>query len=124
MIPWLRAEGAALFIAAVALYWQTGGPWWRFFVLLLAPDLAALGYGLGATAGRRCYNLIHTTVGPVLLFAASLALAWPPLVTQLALIWLAHIGMDRALAYGLKLPTGFKHTHLSPAKGDAATPQP
>ena len=27
------------------------------------------------------------------------------------LIWLTHIGVDRALGYGLK-PTGFKDTHL------------
>jgi hypothetical protein len=31
---------------------------------------------------------------------------------QLALIWLGHIGMDRALGYGLKYPTAFKDTHL------------
>jgi hypothetical protein len=30
----------------------------------------------------------------------------------LALIWLAHIGVDRALGYGLKYPDGFKDTHL------------
>ncbi|HEY2386937.1 MAG TPA: DUF4260 family protein, partial [Candidatus Binatia bacterium] len=29
-----------------------------------------------------------------------------------ALIWLAHIGMDRLLGYGLKYPTSFHHTHL------------
>jgi hypothetical protein len=29
-----------------------------------------------------------------------------------ALIWLAHIGIDRALGYGLKYPTFFKDTHL------------
>jgi hypothetical protein len=31
---------------------------------------------------------------------------------QIALIWLAHIGVDRMLGYGLKYPTGFKDTHL------------
>jgi hypothetical protein len=31
---------------------------------------------------------------------------------KLALIWLAHIGMDRAVGYGLKYPTDFKDTHL------------
>ena len=31
---------------------------------------------------------------------------------QIALIWLAHIGMDRMLGYGLKYPTGFKDSHL------------
>jgi hypothetical protein len=28
------------------------------------------------------------------------------------LIWIAHIGFDRALGYGLKYPTGFGDTHL------------
>ena len=31
---------------------------------------------------------------------------------QLGLIWLTHIGVDRAIGYGLKYPTGFKDTHL------------
>jgi hypothetical protein len=31
---------------------------------------------------------------------------------QLALIWSAHIGIDRLLGYGLKYPTAFKETHL------------
>jgi hypothetical protein len=34
------------------------------------------------------------------------------LLLSAALIWLAHIGMDRALGYGLKYPTTFKDTHL------------
>jgi hypothetical protein len=29
-----------------------------------------------------------------------------------ALVWLAHIGGDRLLGYGLKYPTAFKDTHL------------
>jgi len=32
--------------------------------------------------------------------------------TQIALVWLAHIGFDRFFGYGLKYPTGFKDTHL------------
>jgi hypothetical protein len=35
-----------------------------------------------------------------------------PLVLSLALIWLAHIGIDRALGYGLKYTAGFGFTHL------------
>ena len=31
---------------------------------------------------------------------------------KLGLIWLAHIGMDRAIGYGLKYPTNHKDTHL------------
>jgi Domain of unknown function (DUF4260) len=35
-----------------------------------------------------------------------------PLVLSIAMIWLAHIGIDRALGYGLKYATGFAFTHL------------
>ena len=34
------------------------------------------------------------------------------LLQALALIWIAHIGLDRALGYGLKYATGFGDTHL------------
>jgi hypothetical protein len=30
----------------------------------------------------------------------------------LGLLWLAHIGMDRAFGFGLKYPDSFRHTHL------------
>ena len=44
-----------------------------------------------------------------------------PLVVSLALIWAAHIGIDRALGYGLKHRTGFSDTHLGRiGKGKAA----
>jgi hypothetical protein len=39
-------------------------------------------------------------------------LAGNDVAIQLALIWLAHIGADRALGYGLKYPTHFKDSHL------------
>ena len=35
-----------------------------------------------------------------------------PLLLALGLVWLAHIGMDRVLGYGLKYNDSFKHTHL------------
>jgi len=31
---------------------------------------------------------------------------------QIGLIWLAHIGVDRAIGYGLRYPAGGKDTHL------------
>ena len=42
---------------------------------------------------------------------AGLAMA-SPLVLSIAMIWLAHIGIDRALGYGLKYSAGFGFTHL------------
>ena len=35
-----------------------------------------------------------------------------PLTVAVALIWSAHIGMDRTVGYGLKYPSSFEDTHL------------
>ncbi|MBO9643003.1 MAG: DUF4260 domain-containing protein [Pseudacidovorax sp.] len=110
----LRAEGAALLVFAVLAYAQLApGQWGRFAALLLLPDLAMLGYLAGPAIGARAYNAAHSVVGPVLLAAAGFflpaqaALLWP-----LSAIWLAHIGLDRLLGYGLKYGRAFGHTHL------------
>lgn len=117
---WYRIEGAAVFVAALALYFHAGGPWWLLLVLGLAPDLSALGFLAGPRVGRLTYNLVHTYVGPVALAPISVIGGWP-LGLQLALIWLAHIGIDRAVGYTLKTPTDtFGRTR--PSGGPAAEP--
>jgi hypothetical protein len=108
----LRIEGAALLVASLFLYGQSGGSWLLFAVLLLAPDLSAAGYLAGTGIGAAIYNFFHSYPLPTVLLAFGL-LAPNPLAVQLALIWFAHIGMDRTAGYGLKYPTAFKHTHLS-----------
>jgi hypothetical protein len=35
-----------------------------------------------------------------------------PVVLAAAGLLIAHVGMDRAVGYGLKLPTSFNETHL------------
>ena len=107
----LRLEGLAALAAAAAAYAYVGGSWALFALLLLAPDLAMLGYRFGPAVGAAAYNAVHTDVAPAALGALGLALA-APLLQALALIWIAHIGMDRALGYGLKYATGFGDTHL------------
>ncbi|MBR0676835.1 DUF4260 domain-containing protein [Roseomonas alkaliterrae] len=107
---WLRAEGMALMILAVGAYAGLGGNWWAFALLFLAPDLTMLGYLRDARLGAALYNAGHSTIGPLALAAAGWA--WWPTALPLALIWLAHIGFDRALGYGLKSPVGFGVTHL------------
>jgi hypothetical protein len=80
-------------------------------VLLLAPDLGMLGYLAGNRAGAVTYDLLHTTVLPIALaLYGFLGDHTGPL--SLGLIWLAHIGVDRLLGYGLKYSSGFKDTHL------------
>lgn len=108
---WLRAEGAAVLALSALLYARTGEGWLLFFVLLLAPDLSMLGYLGGPRIGALAYNVVHTYAVPVLLAVVGLLIG-SALAVAIALIWTAHIGMDRALGYGLKLPTGFQDTHL------------
>jgi Domain of unknown function (DUF4260) len=104
-------EGFALLVAAVAVYFHVDGPWWLLLVLALAPDLSVIGYAAGPRVGAAAYDAAHTTVLPLALGVVGV-LAESDVAVQLALIWLAHIGADRALGYGLKYPTRFQDTHL------------
>jgi Domain of unknown function (DUF4260) len=105
----LRLEGLAAGTAALALYTHAGFSWPLFALLILAPDLAMLAYLFGSRAGATAYNAAHTYI-PALALAGFL-IGWP-VATAGGLIWIAHIGFDRALGYGLKYPTGFHDTHL------------
>lgn len=107
----LRTEGASLLAASVMLYLVNGEGWWLFALLLLAPDLSMLGYLAGPGVGAAVYNAFHSYPLPAAL--GIFGLWWgAPLAVAVALVWLAHIGMDRLLGYGLKYQAGFKDTHL------------
>jgi len=111
-VYWLRLEGAVVLAGSVMLY-ATHGAGWMFFVLLLfVPDLFMLGYLRDTRLGARIYNLGHTYLLPASLLVAA-SLIDQPLLLALALIWIAHIGLDRLLGYGLKYEDSFKATHLS-----------
>jgi hypothetical protein len=107
----LHLEGLVLLLGAVAFYSLLGGNWLVFALLLFAPDLSALGYLVDTRVGAFAYNSVHTYLLPGLVLALGYALD-APLAMQIALIWLAHIGLDRMLGYGLKYPTEFKDTHM------------
>ena len=85
--------------------------WWIYAALFLAPDLSFLGYWSGRRFGAIIYNAAHSYMVPMALMTAGFAIA-EPLVLSVAMIWLAHIGFDRALGYGLKYSAGFTFTHL------------
>jgi len=107
----LHAEGAAVAAAAIALYFHLGYPWWLLVALILVPDLSMLGYLAGPAVGSAAYDAAHTYVLPVALATLG-AIVDAETAVSVGLIWLAHIGIDRALGYGLKYPSGFKDTHL------------
>jgi hypothetical protein len=107
----LRLEGLTLFAGMTVLYAVWGGYWWVYAILFLAPDLSFAGYLAGPRVGAIIYNAAHSYMAPMTLMVTGFALT-SPLVLSIAMIWLAHIGFDRALGYGLKYATGFGFTHL------------
>jgi hypothetical protein len=118
---WLRLEAAVLLAGSLIAFSATGQPWWLVPLTILAPDLSAAGYLGGTRLGAHLYNLAHSTILP----AAVVGLGWwqgRPLVLALGLVWIAHIGVDRLLGYGLKYGDNFQQTHLGQLGRPGGTP--
>lgn len=107
----LRLEGAAVLVAALVAYAHLGTSWWWFIGLLFVPDVGLAGYAAGPRVGAATYNLTHTYLWPLALGTWGLV-GESTTALSLAIIWAAHLGMDRALGYGLKYATAFGDTHL------------
>lgn len=108
--PTVTGAASFLFPTGLTGYFALADGWWTLALLALAPDLAMIGYAFGPKGGGRLYNLAHTYLTPALLGALGL---WAsPALLPIACIWLAHIGFDRALGYGLKSEEAFGITHL------------
>jgi hypothetical protein len=111
-VKWiLRVESAAIAVVGIVAYLSLGGSPLLLIPALLAPDLSALGYLAGPRVGAVTYNLVHNwaTASVLGLLAIVTGELWPLLAGAVVA---AHVGMDRALGYGLKLPTAFQDTHL------------
>jgi len=115
----LRLEGLTLFAGMTVLYAVWGGSWWIYALLFLVPDLSFAAYLAGPRTGAMVYNAAHSYLAPMALMVAGFGTA-SPLLLSIAMIWLAHIGIDRALGYGLKYPAGFSFTHLGRIGRDSA----
>jgi Domain of unknown function (DUF4260) len=107
----LHLEGMAVAAAALVIYFWAGHPWWLILVLALAPDFALAASAAGPRIGATAYDVAHTYALPVSLGAVGVV-ADSDAAVAVALIWVTHIGVDRAIGYGLKYPSGFKDTHL------------
>jgi Domain of unknown function (DUF4260) len=107
----LRLEGLTLFVGMTLLYAVWGGAWWVYLILFLVPDLSMAAYLVGPKVGAVVYNAAHSYMVPMSLMVTGFGME-SPLTLSIAMIWLAHIGIDRALGYGLKYITGFGFTHL------------
>jgi Domain of unknown function (DUF4260) len=107
----LRLEGLTLFLGMTLLYAVWGGAWWVYLILFLVPDLSMAAYLAGPKVGAIVYNAAHSYMMPMTLMVTGFGME-SPLTLSIAMIWLAHIGVDRALGFGLKYATGFGFTHL------------
>jgi hypothetical protein len=111
-VEWiLRAEAAAIFAVGAWLAFLVSPSPWLVLPLLLVPDVSMLGYLGGPRLGAITYNAAHNLVLPIVMLLLGWLFVTAPLVLAGAIV-LAHVGMDRALGYGLKLPTDFRDTHL------------
>ena len=108
---WLSLEGLVLLAGTLIAYGALGQPWWLVPAGILVPDIAMAGYLTGTRPGARLYNLAHATLLPAVMLGAGYWQA-DRLAEALALVWLAHIGLDRLLGMGLKYSDHFTHTHL------------
>ena len=106
---WLRLEGLMTLLLATYLYAQAGGSWLAFGLLFFVPDASFAGYLGGPRVGAAVYNTAHSYVGPIIIAAGLFSGGQEPV---LALVWVAHIGFDRVMGYGLKYPSAFAATHL------------
>ena len=107
----LHADGAAIALVAVLLYQELGVAWWVFAAGFLVPDLSLLAYLGSVRLGAKVYNATHSYLGGSATFGVGLLLENVPLMT-VGLIWVAHVGIDRAIGFGLKYPDDFRRTHL------------
>lgn len=105
----LRIEAVVVLVVLVTLYWRVHASWLVFVVFLFAPDIAMFAYLRGTRIGAWSYNAFHTYTAPVICLGFSLLF---PLLLPIAIVWAAHIALDRAFGYGLKYGDSFGHTHL------------
>ena len=114
------AVALAALVAVVAVYPEW---WWVVLAAFLAFDLSMLGYLRSTAAGATTYNAVHNYAFPALAALAALTLepvseALSTTAGVLACAWAFHVGVDRALGYGLKLPDSFRSTHLGQIGGE------
>jgi hypothetical protein len=107
----LRAEQLAILGAGVVLWVANGGHPLLLIPAWLSVDLSMVGYVGGPRLGSITYNAAHNLVLPLALLGLGwwMSIGWPVLS---AAVLLTHIGLDRAIGYGLKLPSDFRDTHL------------
>jgi hypothetical protein len=116
----LHLEGAAVLIVSLLSYHWSHGSWLQFAFLFLLPISRCSATPPILRWERSRTNAVHTYVGPLVLAGYSFG-SNRPAMFSLSLIWIAHIGLDRMLGFGLKYPTRFNDTHMNPDRHTLST---
>lgn len=107
----IKLEELGLFIFGIYLFNLLNFEWWWFLVLILAPDLAMLGYIFGNKSGAFFYNIFHHRGIAILVYILGCYLKME-LLQLIGIVLFSHSSMDRMFGYGLKFENGFNYTHL------------
>jgi len=107
----IKLEEMGMFLLSIYLFNQLHFSWWWFPLLLLAPDISALGYIINNKSGAILYNVFHHKGIAIVVYLAGIYLH-NETIQLTGLILFAHSSMDRIFGYGLKYFEGFKFTHL------------
>ena len=83
----------------------------KHFYCFFLPDLGFIGYLGGKAFGALTHNITHSYIVPLSL-AVIIWYLDLTIYKHILIIWVSHIGFDRALGYGLKYSRGFRYTHL------------
>lgn len=107
-------ESVFVAVLVAVFYVSVGGYDWYWLILAFPIfDISMVGYAINTKMGAVTYNIGHSIIGPAILSTIYVFtdINWMLFVASL---WLFHIFIDRALGYGLKHSTSFRHTHLGP----------
>lgn len=107
----IHLENLLLLFLCLFFYFQSDYSIVLLIILFFVPDIAIAAYLVNERIGKIVYNFFHSYSLPFLLLAINLIAEINPLLTAIALIWIAHIALDRSLGLGLK-EEHFKKTHL------------
>ena len=99
-----RLEGLSFLVGGLILYRSLGGAWLWLLPLLVLPDISLVGLLAGKRIGAILYNTFHTYVTPLAVLGIAYLLQQPWLILG-SVVWVAHVGMDRALGYELRPTT-------------------
>src|SRR5689334_10565070 len=107
----IQLEELAMFLLSIYLFSQLSFKWWLFPLLILVPDISAIGYAFDNKTGAIIYNFFHHKALAIAIYVMGLYTRNE--VLQLAgVILFGHASLDRIFGYGLKTFEGFGFTHL------------